>query len=51
MNEDEKAVQEVKNLIRSTLMAKFGYCGILDSKKLVVLNSGRGNIVINIKWE
>ena len=51
MNEDEKAVQEIKTFIKNTMMAKFGYFGLADGEKFIMLNSGKGNIVIKIEWQ
>ena len=49
--EDEKMVQEIKKELTNKLNEKFGYCGVAEGENFLMLNSGKGNIVINIKWE
>jgi len=49
--DDEKMVSIIKEDLKSMLTSEFGYCGIMESKNVIMLNSGKGNIVINIKWE
>jgi len=50
-NKDEIIVQEIKKELTSKLQAIFGYCGVMEGNDHIMLNSGKGNIVINIQWE
>lgn len=49
--EDDKIVQEIKEELKAKLQNAFGYCGVAEGEKLLMINSGKGNIVITIKWE
>jgi len=49
--EDLKMIEEIKKELLSKLQAEFGYCGLAEDENFLMLNSGKGNIVINIKWE
>ena len=48
---DEKTVQEIKEMLIKKLKEDFGYCGCVEGENAIMLNSGKDNIVINIKWE
>ena len=49
--EDENVVKEIKENLINSLKSDFGYCGIAEGEKFIMLNSGKGNIVIKINWE
>lgn len=48
---DEQVVNYLKRYIQETLMRECGYCGVCDGDKFILLNSGNGNIKIQITWE
>lgn len=48
---DKEVVQEIKNELMQKLNSRFGYCGVAESEDFIMLNSGSGNIVIEMKWE
>jgi len=49
--EDAKIVEEIKQELMTKLQSQFGYCGVAEGDNFLLLNSGKGNIVINIRWE
>lgn len=49
--EDEAVVQEIKKELIEKLQGQFGYCGVAEGDTMIMLNSGKGNIKITIKWE
>ena len=51
MKSDGQMVQEIKSGLVARLNSEFNYCGIAEGPNSIMLNSGKGNIVINIKWE
>lgn len=48
---DEAVVQEIKRDLISKLNSRFGYCGVAENDSFIMLNSGKGNIIIKITWE
>ena len=48
---DEEKVQEIKERLVKEFNALFGFCGLAEGDNLIMLNSGKGNIVVTIKWE
>jgi len=48
---DEVVVQEIKRDLISKLNSRFGYCGVAENDNFIMLNSGKGNIIIKITWE
>lgn len=48
---DETIVQEIKAGLMAKLKAEYGYCGVAENDKFIMLNSGEGNIIIKISWE
>lgn len=48
---DSKMVETIKKELVSKLNTEYGYCGLAEGENFLMLNSGNGNIVINIKWE
>lgn len=48
---DEEMVKELAEFLRKGLMDKYGYCGVAEGDKIIMLNSGKGNILINLKWD
>jgi uncharacterized protein YuzB (UPF0349 family) len=48
---DEKVVKNLMKYIRETLIQEFNYCGVCDGDKFILLNSGEGNIKIQMTWE
>ena len=49
--DDNKCVEEIKQMLIKKLNEDFGYAGCAEGEKTIMLNSGKGNIVINIEWE
>lgn len=49
--EDEVVVQEIKRDLISKLNSRFGYCGCAEGDNFIMLNSGKGNIIIKFSWE
>ena len=48
---DEKIVKQLQEEMRLKLINEYGYCGVMESDKFILLNSGKGNIQIKITWE
>ena len=51
MEHDLKVVEEIKKYLINKLQNEFGYCGVAQGDKIIMLNSGEGNIIINIEVE
>lgn len=49
--DDVAVVQEIKRELISKLNSRFGYCGCAEGDSNIMLNSGKGNIIIKISWE
>ena len=49
--EDVKVVEEIKQELIKKLQTDFGYCGLAEGDNFLMLNSGKGNIVVEITWE
>lgn len=48
---DSEMVDQIKNQLTSTLTQEFGYCGLAEGDNNIMINSGKENIIITIKWE
>ena len=48
---DSKFVEEVASYIKEKAEKEYGFVGIAEGENMTMLNTGKGNIVINIKWE
>ena len=46
---DRKTVGEIRDNLVSILKRKYGYCGVLSQTDMVLLNSGKTNIIIKIE--
>ena len=51
MKTDSQMVQEIKSQLVARLNSEFNFCGIAEGPNFIQLNSGKGNIIITIKWE
>jgi hypothetical protein len=51
MNKDEKFVKEIKDYIIKKAKLEFGYAGLAEGEKFIMLNTGKGNITIKINME
>lgn len=49
--EDEKTANNIKEILKIELEKRFGFCGVMESEKFIMLNSGKGNLIIKITWE
>jgi len=48
---DEQVAKDLRKYIQATLVREFGYCGVCDGDRFLMLNSGEGNIKVQITWE
>jgi hypothetical protein len=53
---DERVVRALQQHIKDTLVREFNYCGVAEGETpegegFAMLNSGEGNIKIQITWE
>lgn len=48
---DVEIVKEIEEHLINKLQHAFGYCGVMTNKNHIMINSGKENIVIDIKWK
>lgn len=48
---DNKVLEDIKNYARERLQAAYGFVGVAESPKMVMLNSGEGTEDLIVKIE
>lgn len=48
VEEDKKTMDEIKNYLISMLKRRYGYCGVAQGPTMVMINSGKGHLTVEI---